>query len=375
MRQILLPLIAMIWSTGLWAQITVTKATFPKVGDTLKTVFDGVPSGVDISTTGPEQAWNFSKLQGLTRSNTLSAASSTSSQNPFSKAEMISHSPSVGKYYLRTSDTKIEYLGMEGEDPFGMGLKVQQKFSPPLIERRTPLNYKDKKTNRSSSTLSFASDDLPRSLINYLPIRPDSLRFRIKLLRQDVVDSWGILTIPGGDYEVLREKRTEITETFLDSKISPLPWLDISDVVDENLLPIGKDTSVQYYFFAEDEVEPIAIVQADPRTNTALSVEYKANNVQTNINYVNRGKADFLAYPNPAIEDVRFEFLNLPRGEYTLTIYNILGVEVWSKDYLINTDKTVKVDLADFRKGTYLYSLANEKGKTITTKRLIILRP
>lgn len=375
MRQILLPLLAILWSTGLWAQITITKATFPKAGDTLKMVFDGAPTGVDLSNSGPEQTWNFSKLQGLTRSNTFSAARKANTAKLFSKAEMISHQPNAGKYYLRSSTTQIECLGMEGNDPLGLGLKVKRKFSPPLVERRDPMNFKDSYIDKSFSSLSFASKDLPRSLINYLPIRPDSLRFRIQLQRQEVVDSWGILSIPGGDYEVLRAKRTDITETFLDSKISSLPWLDITDVVDDGSVPVGRDTTVQYSFFAVDEVEPIAVVQADPRTNTALSVEYKANNVRSNIKYVNRGKADLLAYPNPAIEDVRFEFLNLPKGKYTLTIYHILGVEVWSKDYLINADKTIKVDLTDFRKGTYLYSLSNEKGKTITTKRLIILRP
>ena len=103
------------------------------------------------------------------------------------------------------------------------------------------------------------------------------------------------------------------------------------------------------------------------------SVEYVADDV---INNVNSGRADVFAYPNPAIESARFEFMNLDRGAYRLVIYNILGVEVWRNDYEINQDqRTTKVDLSDFRKGTYLYSLIDERCKTLTTKRLIILRP
>ena len=111
-------------------------------------------------------------------------------------------------------------------------------------------------------------------------------------------------------------------------------------------------------------------------STTVRNTLYAYNNdVINNINYINRGKADVFAYPNPAIEEVRFEFLNLKTGDYRLAIYNILGIEIWHEHYAISNDRTAKVDLASFRKGTYLYSLLDEKGKTITTKRLIILRP
>ena len=81
------------------------------------------------------------------------------------------------------------------------------------------------------------------------------------------------------------------------------------------------------------------------------------------------------AYPNPAINDARFEFTNLNRDTYTLKIYNILGAEVLKKQYFVNGTRTEKVDLTDLRKGTYLYSLIDSKGKTLTTKRLMIIRP
>ena len=87
------------------------------------------------------------------------------------------------------------------------------------------------------------------------------------------------------------------------------------------------------------------------------------------------GKPDLVAYPNPAIDDVRIDFFNLPASNYTLKIYNILGIVVWEKKYSISGDRSEKINLNDLRKGTYLYSLINETGKIISTKRLMIMRP
>ena len=81
------------------------------------------------------------------------------------------------------------------------------------------------------------------------------------------------------------------------------------------------------------------------------------------------------AFPNPAIVNVRFEFSNLPKDTYNLTIYNIIGEQLWNKRYSIDRNLMDKVDVSFLRKGTYLYSLSNAEGRIITTKRLVIVRP
>ncbi|MCB0623208.1 MAG: T9SS type A sorting domain-containing protein, partial [Saprospiraceae bacterium] len=81
------------------------------------------------------------------------------------------------------------------------------------------------------------------------------------------------------------------------------------------------------------------------------------------------------AYPNPAIEEVRFDFNGLLPGNYDLKIYNILGQLVWERNFWLAGNRTEKVNLARLRKGTYLYSLVDSNGKTLATKRLMIVRP
>jgi len=87
------------------------------------------------------------------------------------------------------------------------------------------------------------------------------------------------------------------------------------------------------------------------------------------------GAAAIRAYPNPATEWVRFECTNLPQEQYTLKIYNIIGKLVWKESYALSGNKSIKLDLDDFKKGTYLYSLVDEKGNVIGTKRLVVVKP
>ena len=102
---------------------------------------------------------------------------------------------------------------------------------------------------------------------------------------------------------------------------------------------------------------------------------FKSNDVITNVRYINTGRADIFAYPNPAINNVRINFLNITPGNYTFRIFNILGKEVVNKQYNINGDHTIGIDIDTLQKGTYLYNLTDARGKVLKTKRLMVIRP
>ena len=378
MRQTLLLCLSIFFLNILTGQITITNSTFPQVGDTLNTAFDPMPVGVDITATGPDQSWDFGDLQGLSQQSILLPASDGDAAASFPSANIVIKLGQRGELYYNSNSSTYELTGFFGSvsDQL-MDLVLAAPYSPTVIERRAPLNYEDENTHESNLLVAFSSELIPSALLDSLPITPDSLRIRFNSTRTDVVDAWGELTVPGGMYDVLREKRTAISETRLDVKIGFGPiafWQDVTD-----LLPfldfLGGDTTETYIFLNDEIKEAIAEVTVNPIDGSVLSVEYKANNVLTNVSYVNTGRSDILAYPNPAIDEVRFSFLNLPPGTYQVKLFNILGIEVWGDSLNINGNHVEKVNLSKLRKGTYLYSLVNEKGKTITTKRLVVIRP
>ena len=361
-------------------QITVTSSSFPAVGDTLRSALEGAPQGIEITAPGGDQTWDFSTLQGVMSEIVVRPASEGMNTELFPDANLlfpIGNDGLGGESYRLTDANSYRLVGYVGPDPANLGIITRVPFSPPIIERRSPMNFFDVNNTNYAILVSFPTDSLPGELTNDLPIVPDSIRLRVASSRTDVVDGWGTLSIPGGTYDVLREKRTEIRETLVEALVGIGPfatWVDVTEFLPSEFL--GTDTLTTYIFVNDQEKENIAEVRVtNDEAETPIAVTYKSNDVVTNVRYVNTGRADIFAYPHPAINNVRINFLNIAPGNYTFRIFNILGKEVVNKQYQINGDRTVGIDIDTLQKGTYLYNLTNDKGKVLKTKRLMVIRP
>jgi len=382
MKQTLLIILILTLYLSLSAQITVSNASLPAAGDTLRTAVFNLPNGFTVSPAGTDQSWDFSEVEvPFMREQVIRPASEGENMDQYPDATSFINLVEVSETYYKTSESKYEILGFIGEDPAGFGVQLATKFDPPIIDRRAPLNYPDVNLSESEVLQPIAWADLPTFITDSLGLEftPDSIRLRVESNFTDQVDAWGSLTIPGGTYEVLREKKIELRESFLDAKLGIGDfafWQDVTPFVNGLIPFFGKDTIIIYRFFDETSKEPIATLNVDDSGENITRIEYKVNDFISNVRTINSSKTDVYAYPNPAIEDVRFEFTNLPTGSYTLKIFNILGVAVYEQPYhRLSGNYTEKVDLSKLLKGTYLYSLVNAKGKAITTKRLMIIRP
>jgi hypothetical protein len=366
---------------GLQAQITINNSNFPVAGDTLLLAIDNLPSGIEITPAGGSQTWDFTTLQSpFTTQTVYKDANEGDFAANFPSADLVAQTNEVGELYYHVSNDIFELVGFAGEDPAGFGVEVATQFDPPYTERRAPLNFFDVNQTESALLVPFAAEDIPGDIFDGLPVTPDSIRIRVAIDLLDVVDAWGTLTIPGGIYDVLREKRTEIRETRVDIKVGFFSWTDVTDILLAGAGPpltdfLGADTTITYNFLSDEAKEPIAVVSTENDGETVTQVQFKSNDITSDVKVISEVKPGVYAYPNPAIVNVRFEFSNLDPGDYQLKIINILGVEVWSQKYQISGNRTERVNISFLRKGTYLYSLVNEDGKTLTTKRLIVIRP
>lgn len=365
---------------GASAQITVTSATFPVAGDTLMYAFDNDPVNLNIvaSPPGGNQLWDLSTLQISQTSETVyRPASAGINALNFPGAELVVIGQ-AGETYFNVTTNKFEALGYAGGDPAGLGLNVLAKFNPAVVERSSPLQFFDITPQTTNLSLPFSTEQLPDSLFQGAPFTPDSIRVRLNTQRLDVVDGWGTCQIPGGSYPVLRQKRTEYTTTNLDVYIGLLGWVDISQFgggAFSNFL--GTDTTVTFRFYSGTEKEEIAVATMSNDLSGVENVRFK-NNMTTDVSPEpddSPGSANIQAHPNPAVEFVNFNCSNLPRDNYTLKIYNIVGKVVWKGEYALNGNKVIYLELDDFKKGTYLYSLSDGKGNIISTKRLVVLKP
>ncbi len=376
MKHVLLPFLIFFASVSEGgAQIVIPNSTFPIPGDTLFTQTDNMPGNLDLGNTGGPQQWDFSDLQApFTRQTVIREPADGQASADFPQATAMAEITELGgEAYFQNTVSEVRLLGVFGEDPAGFGLQVLLKYQPPAVEKRANLTYPATHTSNFELTVPVAFEDLPDFIADSIPIMVDSLRLRIAVDRLDEVDAWGNMTLPEGSYPVLREKRTSIQNIGIDAKLLPgAPWLDITDLAGD-LVPEA-DTLTAYVFHSDEAKEPIAVVTLND-AGAAESVEYKGKDALLQLKDSRSIESGVYGYPNPAVHYMRFDFFGLRPGSYTLRILNVLGQELWRKTYYLRGDTTEQVDLSRFRKGTYLYSLQDARGKTLLTRRFIILRP
>ena len=382
MRIILILLLLLTGFLNAFGQITITNSVFPKAGDTLVTEIDVAPDGIMVTAPGPDQQWMFDRLNGLFRASAeVKDASEGSVAQEFPSADLVLVFDTGIERYYRVRADRIEEIGYTGIDPVFSVIQLIAYYKQPYIIQRAPLNYGDMNMSTSELLFPYAYDDLPDSITSQfpLPISPDSVRLVLRVDREDQVDAWGTLEIPGGTYNVLREKRVEVRNSAVEAKVIGFGgWFDITSTI-QTILPdsavLENDTLISYNFFSDMSTEPIAVVTTSP-DDEVIRVDFKSNDkTGTPVFTPSQGPLDIHVSPNPTLGRCVFEFENLPAGDYSLQVINILGVKIWEQEFEAFGDISLSADLSGLRKGTYLYSLKTGKGSTLKTKRLIILNP
>ena len=362
---------------SLRAQITVTSTTFPALGDTLHFAFDTSPTVNVFTPPGGNQTWDFSSLRAdFAQQLIFQDPAAGTAQANFPSATLLYLNGTI-ENYLSVTNQAVTLLGYYGADPIGIGFNVAALYNPPIVEFRAPINFFDINQISSGLLLPASVSDLPGAIVNQLPVRPDSVRIRIAINRLDVVDAWGDVTIPGGTYPVLREKRTQYRETRLDAKVPPLGWLDITDVAIQSLglTTLGVDTTVTYNFYNNVSKEPIAIVTLANDQATPVLVQYKSNALTTDVRQLEQENLEFSAFPNPAFGNMNLLFNNINPGRYALKIYNSLGAEVWRKSYQITGNQfNIEVDISQLETGTYFCRWLDNRGVTLAAKQVIVIK-
>jgi Secretion system C-terminal sorting domain len=393
MRQMLLiALSAMCCAT--FAQPTITDSYLPSAGDTLVSAFESEVdpsfSALITGNNGPF-TWDLNNFVYDNPRTTIYAdisAAQNPSVNQFPGANMVVFGEQDGETYLNRTSTSLIGLGYAGADPGGFDIGVVVRFEPPVTERRAPLNLFDFNSAESNLVIPIATDQLPDSLLTGLgvPFVPDSIRIRINTIRSEIVNAYGTVILPGNDnYEVLRLERMEQTTTRLDVLLPFFnTWQDVTDLLGGGGGLgdfLGLDTTITHRFYANNVKEEVAVLTLnnDKTVVENISVRVNSDVVSTDEPVVGDpfapGTPSVSAFPNPAVEWVRFDCYNLPADDYTLKIFNIIGRQVWAQDYTLSGNKGIRIELENFKKGTYLYSLVSKKGQVIGTKRLVIVKP
>jgi hypothetical protein len=378
------------------AQITITNSAFASVGDVLKTRAAASPGqATNTVAAGTNLTWDYTSLIGNDLDvNTVATASTGIHASLFPSATFIF--PDLvypGDNYVKTSTTEAELLGFSG-DPLNIGLVLPVVFNDSKLLLKTPLNYQDTYTDYSDFQLAIKVSDYPalKNLVDSLVppstgIVVDSLRITYTDTTENEADAWGTMTLPTSDlptnsYSVLRLKQSTSSNLVVEFRGTfatiPFAWTDPALPPLNLPLPFaGPASTITYQFLNDNSLEPIAVVQVgDPINNPTVitGITYKSD-ISTSVFGFAAPSVSVKAYPNPVIDNLNLKFKDFNTGNYDVKVYNIVGRQIMSNNYFISGNETVRIDVSNLPKGTYLYSVVDANGETIITKRIIVARP
>jgi hypothetical protein len=113
--------------------------------------------------------------------------------------------------YFNVTPASFENQAFYGTYPYDIVNPHVFDNRPLIPERRAPLNFFDINAASSGILEYFVPAEFSPALMQNLAAltgnaQIDSMRYRVAINRLDVVDAYGSMSIPGGTYDVLREK-------------------------------------------------------------------------------------------------------------------------------------------------------------------------
>lgn len=380
-------ILALLFASGLRAQEVLTDAYFPEVGDTLRVADADSASRAAIDFQlmgGTDLSWYFGDPNVLFSYD--QAVSAAASDPRFPQADLIIDTDAAGAAALefyQTFPDRQELVGLVTTFDLVPGFSFDAPVSPARIARRTNLNYGDTFNASSNNTIIVPTDSLPQAVLDELGSQisiVDSLRITTISSRFDTVDAYGTVRLFDNFYPVIREKRTETLDVRLEVRTAFTPWLDVTASItlfnpdlQEFLGP--QPVFDTYYYWNNDSKEAIAVSRHVPATGESRQMTFKRAQTSTSTRGPSVARAQVRLYPNPAANVVTLEVEGLRAGRYHLDLISMTGRRVAQRQFSPRGNLSrLTLDLGGLPNGLYLYSLRDDLGRIVTTKKLQVRR-
>lgn len=362
----------------LTAQVTLTSDYFPVAGDTLKTdrADSAFAQGIDQLMPGPDLVWNFGEPDPMEDRNEAVVANGADS--PFPNADVFIQNNANNTAYYSVSATGFNLVGVTAGTDLLPNFNISTEIAPVRPTRRAPLNYLDEFNTETSNTITISPDSIPqeaRELVGDALNSVDSIRITTTSTRNDLVDAYGALSLNGKTHDVLRETRNESVFIKVEFLTGLLGFIDVTGQLE--LLPavapvVGQQpVTITSLYWSPDSKEPIVEVVVSEETGLVQSMTYKRKTNTTSTGGPGFTQARIRVFPNPAINLATFEMEGLERGRYVLSLTNIMGQQMQQREFSpIGNQTRLNLDVSGLPAGLYLYNLRNERGRTITTRKL-----
>lgn len=329
---------------------------------------DNLPENIDLLEPGTNLIWNFAELKApVVHAFRYQSSSEGIYSHLFDQTEIMLKDPwGLEKYYRVTQNSArlmAEVIPVKEVD----GSPLIKIYEQPMQVWTSDRAQEGTQISNGRWYIELNEWQLNKLDINgYELVRIDADEEII-----EVVDATGTLYLPESRNEVRRMERKKNSLLTVRGKKGD-SWVDLEPALLEKIPLDIELESTEYVFINPDQNEVIA--QVAVRDGETISVLYKAREENSRI-YTHSSDPDFILYPSTSFGQVRLDFVNFQSGEYTLEVFNIIGRKIWSSDYYVENNRTLKEDLSFLPKGTYLYSLFDRDRNKLYTRRIAIIKP
>lgn len=405
------------------AQITLTVADVPEIGDALNYANDTLPQNVSIGGSGANQTWDFSSLQAHTTSTTgIIDPSQAPGSEDFPTANLVQVQDGGTYGFALVTPSGVTALGST-VDFFENGDFLSVVFDPAQTIFTFPTTFGTNFSGTSGFSLTVDGSEFD----------VDSIRLASEITQSVETDGYGTLILPTASYQALRQRVETVTETTIFALFFGT-WLPLDSSTDTTItyqwlteeakgqaltVDISSDSTILYATWFQSlgtfVLAPVASFNFDFQGGGEVQFEDQSSNNPTEwswdfgdlgsssqqnpthtytasgtyevcltvtnsggtstscqdvtvtivSNEEVEGRVAMKVFPNPAGNWITFETKDLASGDLSLNILNLSGQQVFNT--ALNGNRTL--DISRFAAGQYLYLIRSQDGRIVAEGR------
>jgi len=351
-------LLSMFSLTQVFCQITISSSDMPVSGDTIRTSNGVNPGGIyDFARTGNNLIWDFTGLENIGQQvDTFLTVTQTpiifwpfflTSANLARKVSGTGLIPglpveSAFQYFNKTSSAYSDI----GTGLVLSGLPIPLKYTDPDVLYRFPM------------TVGFQD-----TVDSYLEVSvPDLGYLMVDRNRINLVDGWGVLKSPYGEFEVLRLKSivSEYDSIFVDS-------LGIGFPIQRNY--------IEYKWIGQGFGIPLLQVSIDTllQTESIVFVD-SVREINVGIGQTNIQLHSLKVYPNPADNYIDMDLSGITDRIISIRLLDMAGKSCLMIPLNEKLPENVpfRIDLTPYGLSMGMYTLVIQSKSNVFVSRLMI---
>ncbi|GAB4455047.1 MAG: hypothetical protein OHK0036_18710 [Bacteroidia bacterium] len=335
-------LVMFVFSVSIQAQITITNASLPNIGDTVRYSIANINSVGDYTSTGTNYVWHFDTLKVIGQD-----------RRDFTNNTPYPFFSGPGKFGEKIADTivsqNIPGFGSVSITDFyqfyrnlptvfeveGAGVKINSMPVPSFYLDSDelyllPLYY----GKRDSTTFKFST-----ATSTAIPIVYKKSGYRIT-----EVDGWGTITTPYGTFNCLRVVTTQYSKDTIifNSTFGSIPF--------------GFNNYQRSYQWLSN-TEKIPILEVSGNINNMGNfipnmVRFRDNYRVVSVNEISEKSEHLNVYPNPASNVIKIPNI-FRNSSVQIQIYNALGQLVFSLNEQNDFSDNIEIDISHLPNGRY----------------------